>query len=153
MHQWSNPKVNTDAKKGHYYIWGTIIYGALSGGSMLPKKILKIRCPRLAKSSFAIQLCYLLLQSNTFTHYRTIEMVALIIAFLRLWREFFSEFLLFSKLLHLSFFFLSWGNMFWELKKFSRANGPAVRHFFHPWIPPAPSFPTLIVSLRFQVRG
>jgi hypothetical protein len=55
MYQGSDPKVNTDTKKGHYYIWGTIIYGALSGGSMLPKKILKIRCPRLAKSSFAIQ--------------------------------------------------------------------------------------------------
>jgi hypothetical protein len=47
MHQGLNPKVNTDAKKGHYILY--------QGDPLLPQKILKIRCPRLAKSAFAMQ--------------------------------------------------------------------------------------------------
>ena len=61
----SDPTVNKDAKKA-----------VLGGG-------LKISCSRLAKNAFAIQ--YLLHYSTvyTFTHYCTIKMDALIIAFLR----------------------------------------------------------------------
>ena len=56
-------------------------------------------------------------------------------------------------ILQLSFFFLSWGNIFWELRKFSGTDGPVVRYFFHPWVsgyPLAPgrlsSFPTALLS-------
>ena len=71
---------------------------------MLPQKILKIRYPRSAKIAFGVQ--HLLHHSivYTFIHYRTINMDALKIAFLRSWCEFHSEFLLLSKLLQ--FFFL-----------------------------------------------
>ena len=60
-----------------------LFIGGTIRGSILPQKMLKIRCSRLAKNAFAIQ--YLLHHSivYTFTHYRTIMMDALIIAFLR----------------------------------------------------------------------
>ena len=31
-----------------------------------------------------------------------------------------------------NFFFLAWGNIFWELKKISGTNGPVVRYFSTP---------------------
>ena len=107
------------------------------GGSwgMLRQKILKTRCLRLATNAFAIQ--HLLHHSiiYTFIHYPTIVLLrwtcisevipAVQVAFFLLVRVF---------PLNLSFYlnfynyiFLSWGNIFWELKKFSGTNGPVVR--------------------------
>ena len=107
---------------------------------MLRQKILKTRCLRLATNAFAIQ--HLLHHSiiYTFIHYPTIvllrwtcisEVIAAVqVAFFLLVRVF---------PLNLSFYlnfynyiFLSWGNIFWELKTFSGTNGPVVRYFFHP---------------------
>ena len=78
MHQGSDPKINIQVPKNATTRGG----GALSGGSMLLQKMLKIRCPRF-KNAFAIQ--HLLHHSivYTFIHYHTIRMDALIIAFLR----------------------------------------------------------------------
>ena len=107
---------------------------------MLHQKILKTRCLRLAKNAFAIQ--HLLHHSiiYTFINYpanfvllrwtcisEVIPAVHDQVAFFLLVRVF---------PLNLSFYlnfynyiFLSWGNIFWELKTFS---GPVVRYFFHP---------------------
>ena len=102
---------------------------------MLCQNILKTRCLRLAKNAFAIQ--HLLHHSiiYTFIHYPTnfvllrwtciSEVIpAVQVAFFLLVRVF---------PLNLSFYlnfynyiFLSWGNIFWELKKFSRTNGPVI---------------------------
>ena len=107
---------------------------------MLRQKILKTRCLRLAKNAFAIQ--HLLHHSiiYTFIHYPTIVLlrwtcISEVIPAVQL------AFFLFVRVfpLNLSFYlnfynyiFLSWGNIFWELKKFSGTNGPVVRYFFHP---------------------
>jgi hypothetical protein len=71
----SDPKVNKDAKKA--------LLGDTTRGIHGPQKILKIRCPRLAKNAFAIQNLLHYSIVYTITHYCTIKMDALIIAFLR----------------------------------------------------------------------
>jgi hypothetical protein len=118
------------------------VLGGTTTGIHAPQKILKISCSSLAKNAFAIQ--YLLHYSTVyiFTHYCTIKMDALIIAFLVIPTVQVTFFLLIRIfLLNFSFyllnfynylFFLSWGNNFWELKTFSETNGPVVRYFFHP---------------------
>jgi hypothetical protein len=108
---------------------------------MLHQKILKTRCLRLAKNAFAIQ--HLLHHSiiYIFIHYPTnfvllrwtciSEVIpAVQVAFFLLVKVF---------PLNLSFYlnfynyiFLSCGNIFWELKKYSGTNGPVIRYFFHP---------------------
>jgi hypothetical protein len=67
MHQGVDPKVAKYWGKGHYYNRGIIRW------IHAPQKILKIRCPRLAKNAFAIQ--HLLHHSvvYTFIHYRTMN--------------------------------------------------------------------------------
>ena len=108
---------------------------------MLRQKILKTQCLRLAKNAFSTQ--HLLHHSiiYTFMHYPTnfvllrwaciSEVIpAVQVAFFLLVRVF-----PLNLSLYLNFYnyiFLSWGNIFWELKKFSGTNGPVVRYFFHP---------------------
>jgi hypothetical protein len=114
----------TDAKKGGS--WG-----------MLCQKILKTQCLRLAKNAFAIQ--HLLHHSiiYTFIHYPTnfvllrwtcisevIPAVQVLVSVFPLNLSFYLNFY--------NYIFLSWGNIFWELEKFSGTNGPVVRYFFHP---------------------
>jgi hypothetical protein len=91
----------------------------------------EIRCPRLAKNASAIQhLLHHSIVEHIYTPYRTIKMVAFIIAFLRSWCEFFSEFLLLSELLQ--FFLSCMGKYFPGTQKISGTNGAVVRYFFHP---------------------
>jgi hypothetical protein len=101
--------------------------GTTTRGTMLPRKFdLKIRCHRLATNAFAIQ--HLLHHSiiYTFIHYPTIVLLrwtcisevipAVQVAFFLLVRVFplnLSFYLNFY-----SYIFLSWGNIFWELKNF-----------------------------------
>jgi hypothetical protein len=109
----------TDAKKGGS--WG-----------MLLQKIVKTWCLRLAKNAFAIQ--HLLHHSiiYTFIHYPTnfvllrwtciSEVIpAVQVAFFLLVRIFPLNLSFLSKFLQ--YIFLSWGNIFWEIKKFSGTNG------------------------------
>ena len=137
----SDPTVNKDAKMA--------VLGGTTRGIRASQKILKISCFRLAKNAFAIQ--YLLHYSTvyTFTHYCTIKMIGCThncisdviptvqVAFFLLIRIFllnFSFYLLLNFYNYL--FFLSWGNIFWEFKKFSgtKSHGPIL-------------FPPLIMEL------
>jgi hypothetical protein len=75
MHQGLDLNVNTYAKKG------------TTRGALFPQKILKIRCPRLAKNAFAIQ--HLLHNSivYTFVYFCAMKMGALMIAFQMLYLQ------------------------------------------------------------------
>jgi hypothetical protein len=132
----------TDAKKG-----GDL--GACSARKFWKPSL------RLAKNAFAIQ--QLLHHSiiYTFIHHPTnfvllrwtciSEVIpAVQVAFFLLVRVF---------PLNLSFYlnfynyiFLSWGNIFWELKTFSGTNGPVVRYFFQPWW-----MRSVILSIRHSI--
>ena len=75
---------------------------------MLSQKILKSGVPDWLKMHLPYgKHCYIILYS--LIHLYTIKMVTLIIAFLRSWCEFSSEFLLLSELLQ---FFSFWGEIF-----------------------------------------
>ena len=109
-----------------------LFIGGTIRGSILPQKMLKIRCSRLSKNAFAIQ--YLLHHSivYTFTHYRTIMMDALIIAFLRssLQYKYITSFLL-VRIFPLNFsFYLNYHNyLFFFLGEIFSGNS---KHFLGP---------------------
>jgi hypothetical protein len=93
---------------------------------MLCQKILKIKCPRLAKNAFAIQhllhhsIAYIFIHYNCTINYY--KMNALIIAFPRVYLQV----QVISFLLVRVFFSFFLGEIF------SGTNGPVVRYFFHP---------------------
>ena len=99
---------------------------------MLPQKSSEIRCLRLAKMHLPYTSFYSL-YVYTPLHYTKIDalIIPLQVTFFLLVRIF--PLLLLSKFLQVSFF-LSWGNIFLELKKFSETIGSLVRYFFHHWL-------------------
>ena len=116
MHQGSDPMVNTDAKKSTTRGMGESTIRRIHA---LPENF-EIRCPRLAKNAIQHLLHHSIVE-HIYTPYRTIKMVAFIIAFLRSWCEFSSESLLLSELLQ--FFLSCMGKYFLGTQK----------HFWDQW--------------------